>query len=127
MTIGAQHHLCSASFTTTGLRHDRVQRVKKPTTVVMPARKLAGQVARQWQSYHQCVPTMARSTPHLTVQHAPQQSRDLSSKGVSAAEGRQMLVDSIPLESFKMTGVSFESRQDLVSRLQPGNTAVMFS
>lgn len=33
-----------------------------------------------------------------------------------------MLLDSLPLESFKMTGVSFEGRQDLVSQLQPGKT-----
>lgn len=36
-----------------------------------------------------------------------------------------MLLDSLPLESFKMTGVSFEGRQDLVSQLQPDQAVMM--
>ena len=122
MTIGAQP-LCKTSLLSK--RNDvRPQRAHNSLVAVLPARNLAGQVAGQWQTHSRCMAMMACTASQSTSQQAPQQSKHLTSKGLSAAEARQMLVDSLPLESFKMTGVSFEGRQDLVSRLRPGDTAM---
>lgn len=123
MTIVARQQLHNPSLASICLSHVRPTGIHSQSVVMVPARNLAGQVAGQWQSYSRCVATMARTAAHSTNQQAPQQLINLSSKGLSAAEGRQLLVDSTPLESFKMTGVSFEGRQDLVSRLQPGDKA----
>lgn len=60
--------------------------------------------------------TTARAAPKPMGQQ-PSQSRP---KGLSALEGRKMILDVIPVESFKIAGVSFEGRQDFVSNLQPG-------
>ena len=127
MTIGARQQSYNTNLASTCLSHVCPAKVHSPSVVMAPARNLAGQVARQWQSYSRCVATMTRTAANSTNQQAPQQFENLSSKGLSAAEGRQMLVDSTPLESFKMTGVSFEGRQDLVSRLKPGDTATASS
>lgn len=89
---------------------------------VVPSRNLAShrKLQTKLQTYGSRIAATARMAPHSTSQQAPQQSKDLRGKGLSAAEGRQLLVDSIPLESFKMAGVSFEGRQDAVSKLRPG-------
>ena len=60
--------------------------------------------------------TRARAAPKPMGQQ-PSQSKP---KGPSALEGRKMILDFIPVESFKIAGVSFEGRQDFVSNLQPG-------
>ena len=62
--------------------------------------------------------TVARAAPRPMGQKAS----PTKPKGPSAVEGRQLLLDNIPAESFKIAGVSFEGRQDSVSRLQPGET-----
>ena len=49
-----------------------------------------------------------------------QQPTQPKPKGPSALEGRKMILDFIPVESFKIAGVSFEARQDFVGNLQPG-------
>ena len=60
--------------------------------------------------------TTARAAPKPMGQQ-PSQSKP---KGPSTLEGRKMILDFIPVESFKIAGVSFEGRQDFVSNLQPG-------
>lgn len=81
-----------------------------------------GQVTSHRQTYGQRVATMARAVPT-----AQETTRTLRSTGPTIAEGRQMLLDSIALESFKMTGVSFKGRQDLVSKLHPGKATATCS
>ncbi len=49
-----------------------------------------------------------------------QQPMQAQPKGPSVLEGRKMSLDFIPVESFKIAGVSFEGRQDFVGNLQPG-------
>ena len=67
-----------------------------------------------------------RHVKHLTtLRHAErkpldQQTSRLQPTGPSAIEGRQTLLATLPVESFKMVGVSFQGRQELVSVLQPG-------
>lgn len=73
----------------------------------------------------------SQSKPHRHVQrlatflHAErkplnQRTGPVQPTGLSAIEGRQMLLAALPVESFKMVGVSFEGRQELVSALKPG-------
>ena len=45
-------------------------------------------------------------------------------RGPSAEEGRKQMLQSIPVESFKIAGVSFEGRQELVQQLQAGKAKV---
>lgn len=45
------------------------------------------------------------------------------SRGPSPQEGRAQMLQSVVLESFKIAGVSFEDRQDLVKQLTPGKAA----
>ncbi len=59
---------------------------------------------------------MARAAPKPVGQQ-PIQPKP---KGPSALEGRKMILDFIPVESFKIAGVSFEGRQNSVGSLQPG-------
>lgn len=61
--------------------------------------------------------TMTHAAPK-----AEQTIRTIRSTSPSPAMGRQMMFESLSLESFKMTGVSFEGRQELMLKLQPGNT-----
>lgn len=44
--------------------------------------------------------------------------------GLSAVEGRKQMLRSVPVESFKIAGVSFDGRQELVQQLQPGKAHV---
>lgn len=60
----------------------------------------------------QAIPTQMASSP--------------KPKGPSPVEGRRMLLKSLPLESFKTVGVSFEGRQQLVGQLKPGENCSWF-
>ena len=98
------------------------QKASNPSVSVVPSRNLAShrKLQTSLQTYGPRVAATAHIAPHSASQQAPPQSKELHGRGLSAAEGRQLLVDSIPVESFKMAGVSFEGRQDAVSKLQPG-------
>ena len=60
--------------------------------------------------------TTARAAP----KPMGQQPNQCKPERPSALEGRRMILDFIPVESFQIAGVSFEGRQDFVSNLQPG-------
>ncbi len=67
----------------------------------------------------------ARNARQLPVAQAVpkpmgQRSSPAKPQGPSAVEGRQLILESLPVESFKIAGVSFNGRQDLVGKLQPG-------
>lgn len=47
-------------------------------------------------------------------------------KGPSPVEGRRMLLKSLPLESCKIVGVSFDGRQQVVGQLKPGENCSLF-
>ncbi|DBA85403.1 hypothetical protein WJX79_007934 [Trebouxia sp. C0005] len=54
-----------------------------------------------------------------------QQPNQCKPERPSALEGRRMILDFIPVESFQIAGVSFEGRQDFVSNLQPDQAVMM--
>ena len=82
------------------------------------------------------VPSLARnSTLAPKVRHrsavaaaAPEPVRrkaaSAAPRGPSAEEGRKQMLHSVPVESFKIAGVSFEGRQELVQQLQAGKAEV---
>lgn len=126
MTTYAHQQLSHTRPASTCLTSVGRQKAPNPNVSVVPARNLAGhrKLHANLQTYGPRVAATARTAPPSTSQQAPQQSKELRGKGLSAAEGRQLLVDSIPLESFKMAGVSFEGRQDAVSKLRPGKEQI---
>lgn len=50
--------------------------------------------------------------------------RKAASAAPTAEEGRKQMLQSVPVESFKIAGVSFEGRQELVQQLQAGEAEV---
>lgn len=122
MTTCAHLQLYRTRSASTCLTSVGRQKAHNPSISVVPSRNLAGhrKLQTNLQTYGPRSAASARTAPHSTSQQAPQQSKELHGTGLSAAEGRQLLVDSIPLESFRMAGVSFEGRQDAVSKLRPG-------
>ncbi|KAL3163394.1 hypothetical protein ABBQ32_009776 [Trebouxia sp. C0010 RCD-2024] len=79
-----------------------------------------GQLTHQRQTYGQRMSTMTHAAPK-----AEQTIRTIRSTSPSPAMGRQMMFESLSLESFKMTGVSFEGRQELMLKLQPDQAVMM--
>lgn len=77
------------------------------------------------QAKHSFATTQRHSQAQVTMASAApkpmdQKSAPLKPKGPSAVEGRLHILESLPVESFKIAGVSFEDRQELVGQLQPG-------
>lgn len=73
------------------------------------------------QRHRRAQVTMASAAPKPMGQKSPPRKP----KGPSAVEGRLKILEVLPVESFKIAGVSFEDRQEFVGKLQPDQAIMM--
>ncbi|KAK9817263.1 hypothetical protein WJX72_011983 [[Myrmecia] bisecta] len=89
----------------------------------MPLISRCGRMAAQWLGNLRpsCYAGSARGQPVPMRGPGPAEFK----KAPGVAEARRQMLESLPLESFKVVGVSFEGRQEVVSKLQTAQALML--